>query len=668
MAEAPLSSLNAESGVVVEFVPSTALPSIPGGLRVVGLVGKGKTSKTQRNTTVTRGGSLNTLDTLTPKALSLPSTLVDQNLVTYSEDVDYSLSLPTSVSAASPATTTTSGDTLILNINSDGAQTIILATSASGAAVAADIQNKVRALTAATSSNQDAYDDFTATFTSGLYVLTSGTTPIGTVVVTGGTAAVALKLGTANSGVETQGGNVSWVLSGAAVFTGSVDVSVTAFPAGINLDGKTLQIYINGSTSASNCTFVGTALTPAQIVTQLTAAFPVTVTPSVFVSGLANYIRLTTTATTNASIQIGNGTANSTLGFVAGLRTAGPAEPAATVTYTFDYETPKVTADYGAFLYTNLTDIVEAYGDAGTTNTLSLASEIVFENSGGTGGILTVQVNPADGADLAGFQAALSKMATVDGVNIVVPLSVDPLLYSSVKAHVVNSSAPLEKKERTAILGLEATATVSSAIAQAQSLATGGNGRRLMLVYPPAVNRLIGSTDTSLNGSFLAAGIAGLRINGNFDVAEPLLRKQIVGFTSAATNLLRTDKLRLRNGGITVVELIENLVRLTEDTTTDRTTADSQEYAVTEIVDFVARTVRRLLDSIFIGVKILPDTASIVSATITVLLNNFIALQIINAFTNVRATVNPLDPRQIDVSFEVQPVRTLRFMKVTFSI
>lgn len=667
MAES-LSSLNAESGVVVEFVPSTALPSIPGGLRTVGLIGKGKTSKTERNVTITRGGTANTLDSLSPKALSLPGSLVDENLVTYTEDVDYSLSLPTSVSASAPATSTTAGDTLSLNINSDGAQTIVLATSATGAAVAADIQAKVRSLTAATSSNQDAYDDFTAEYTGGLYVLTSGTTPLGTVVVTGGTAATALKLGTANSGVETQGGNVSWVLEGAAVFTGSVDVSATAFPAGVNLDGKTLQIYINGSTSASNCTFVGTALTSAQIAAQLTAALPVTVTPSVYTSGLEEYIRLTTTATTNASIQIGNGNANSTLGFVAGLLTAGPAEPAAGVTYSFDYETPKVTADYAPALYTNLDDIVEAYGEVSATNTLSLASEIVFENSGGTGGILTVQVDPADGADLAGFQAALSKMATVDGVNIVVPLSVDPLLYASVKAHVVNSSAPLEKKERTAILGLEASATVTSAIAQAQSLASGGNGRRLMLVYPPAVSRLIGDTDTSLNGSFLAAGIAGLRINGNFDVAEPLLRKQVTGFTSAATNLLRTDKLRLRNGGVTVVELIENIVRLTEDTTTDRTTADSQEFAVTEIVDFVARTIRRLLDSVFIGTKVLPDTPSLVSATVTVLLNNFIALKIINAFTNVRASVNALDPRQIDVSFEIQPVRTLRFMKVTFSI
>lgn len=744
MAEAPLSSLNAESGVVVEFVPSTALPSVPGGLRTVGLLGKGKTSKTLPNVTISRGGVANGYDTLLPKALSLPETLVDQNLVNYTLGQDYTLSLPTSISAAAPATSATSGDTLILNINGDSIQTIILATSATGAAVAADIQAKVRSLTAATASNQTAYDSFTAAYSSSLYTLTSGTSPIGTVVVTGGTAAVALKLGISNGGIESEGGNVNWGPAAAAIFTGAVDVSSTIFPFGLNLDGKTFQVFINGSPSASNVTFVGTGIFPTNytalsgtvtatnlsaavvgvgttftadlsagaivrfasqpgvsyrvlsvtdnlnltltsnytgtttvgtaiskgdgIIEQMIVGLPATVTPSVYVSGPQNYIRLTTVSTSNASLQIGNGNANADLGFVAGLLSKGPAEPASSVTYTFDYETPKVTADYSPALYTNLDGIVAAYGPADTTSPLSLASEIIFENSGGTGGIVVCQIDPAAGSDLAGFQAALSKLAVVDGVNIVVPLSVDPLLYSSVKSHVVNSSAPLEKKERTAILGLEASATVSSAISQASGLAAGGNGRRMMLVYPPSVSRVVGSSTVSLNGSYLAAGIAGLRINGNFDVAEPLLRKQITGFTSAATNLLRTDKLRLRNGGVTVVELIDSIVRVTEDTTTDRSTVDNQEYAVTEIVDFVARTIRRLLDNIFIGVKILPDTPSIVTATVQVLLNNFQALNIITGSDKLKASVNTLDPRQIDVSFEIQPVRGLRFIKVTFSI
>lgn len=670
MAEAPLSAQNSESGVVVEFVPSTSLPSVPGGLRTVGLIGKGKISKTLYNNAITRGLSANGFDSLTPKALSLPSTIVDANLVSYVLDLDYTLSLPTSISASSPATSTTALDTLTLNINGDGIKTIVLATSATGLLVAADIQAKVRALTANSPANQAAYDSFTAVYANSLYTLTSGSTPLGTVIVTGGTAAVALKLGVANAGTEEEGGNVNWGPAAAAVYTGSVDISSTIFPFGMNLDGKSFQVYVNGSLSAINVVLSGVALSATDVRDQLNSdgSFSAVAVASVLVAGAANYLRIATLSTSNASLQIGNGTVNADIGYVPGVIVKGPSEPAASVVYTFDYETPKVTADYLPKLFTSLDSIVAEHGEVSSTNTLSLGSQIVFENSNASGGILAVQINPADGSDLAGFQNALNKMATVDGVSIVVPLTVDPMLFPSVKSHVVNSSAPLEKKERTAILGLDSTTSVSTAIALAGSLAAGGNGRRIVLAYPGSVNYLIGNTTYALNGSFLAAAIAGLRINGNYDVAEPMLRKQLSGISSAATNLLRTDKLRLRNGGVTVVELVENLVRITEDTTVDRSTVDSQEYPVTEIVDFVARTVRRLLDSIFIGVKILADTPSIVAATIQVLLNNFEALNIITSSRDVKATLNTLDPRQIDVSFEIQPVRGLRWIKVTFSI
>lgn len=110
----------------------------------------------------------------------------------------------TSVSADSPATSTAAG-TLTLNINGDGAQIITLGTNSTGAAVAADIQAKVRALTAFTPANQGAYDNFVASF-SGTYTLKSGIGGSGSsVVVTGASDAITLKLGVAHSGVETAG-------------------------------------------------------------------------------------------------------------------------------------------------------------------------------------------------------------------------------------------------------------------------------------------------------------------------------------------------------------------------------------------------------------------------------------------------------------------------------
>lgn len=113
----------------------------------------------------------------------------------------------TSTSDIGPDTVTLGG-TLDINIDSDGAQTITTSANLSGAAIAADIQAKVRALTANTPSNQSAIDNFTAAFTGGLYVLTSGSIGAGSsVVVTDGAGSEAadLKLGVANGGTEVSG-------------------------------------------------------------------------------------------------------------------------------------------------------------------------------------------------------------------------------------------------------------------------------------------------------------------------------------------------------------------------------------------------------------------------------------------------------------------------------
>lgn len=114
-----------------------------------------------------------------------------------------------SLSGAYATINISAGETLSLNINNDGVQTVILSLHITGNDIASDIQTTVRALTANNPANQTAYNNFTATFSGGpfdTYTLTSGTTGISsTVVVTGGTAAPALRLGLANGGYEVRG-------------------------------------------------------------------------------------------------------------------------------------------------------------------------------------------------------------------------------------------------------------------------------------------------------------------------------------------------------------------------------------------------------------------------------------------------------------------------------
>jgi len=112
-----------------------------------------------------------------------------------------------STSGVGAATSIAGGD-MIINLNGDGGQPITLAANITGLAIAADIQAKVRALTAVTPSNQPAYDNFTATFDAITiqYILASGTSTIGSsLVITNAllnNMATPLKLGVANGGIE----------------------------------------------------------------------------------------------------------------------------------------------------------------------------------------------------------------------------------------------------------------------------------------------------------------------------------------------------------------------------------------------------------------------------------------------------------------------------------
>src|ERR1700730_12254024 len=88
-----------------------------------------------------------------------------------------------------------------INLNGDGAQEVTIpAAAATGADIATAIQTAVRSLTANSPANQAAYGSFTCTFetaaaaTNPSYLLTSGTTGVGSTVVVTNSAATAISL------------------------------------------------------------------------------------------------------------------------------------------------------------------------------------------------------------------------------------------------------------------------------------------------------------------------------------------------------------------------------------------------------------------------------------------------------------------------------------------
>jgi phage baseplate assembly protein W len=121
-----------------------------------------------------------------------------------------------STSGRLPATSLTANvnDRLVISLNGEAPVTLALGTITGGAAIAAAIQAGIRATAPAVAVNAAAYRDFTATFTDGLYVLTSGTrmsdaasvrVGLEDAALTPQDAAPVLRLGGQSGGLEEQG-------------------------------------------------------------------------------------------------------------------------------------------------------------------------------------------------------------------------------------------------------------------------------------------------------------------------------------------------------------------------------------------------------------------------------------------------------------------------------
>lgn len=540
-----LSTQNVEPGVFAQFQPSTSLANPAGGLRLLTLVGTGITTATV-NESVTRGSGNS--DALHFSAVSLASSITDQNFVIYNSGVDYAL----------------------------------------------------------------------------------------------------------------QSGGVSWQ-STAAIQTGTV--TGTSFSP---LSGTTLQVFVNGATQS--VTFSGSdPISIASVLSQINAAM----TGQVSATNVGNAIQLATVATTNTTLTIGTGSANSVLGFTAGLSTKSAFRPALGVKYNASYQRLKTAAngDFVPLTFFDIQSVVNWSGPIAVDNnnnilwSIPAAAALAFQN--GASAVMVMEIDPTVTPTLVAFQQAIDKLKTID-TNIIVALNPDPNLQPYIKAHVDQMSSLIEQRFRTALVGLSGNPSIS----QVQTYAAALKDRRVALVYPPSATILIAGDNTpvTVDGTYIAAAIGGIRVNPAFDVAEPLLRKQPIGFNTISDTLLRTQKNVLANSGVMIVEYQSGVPRVRDGLTTDLTTADSAEYSVTEIIDFVSTTCSSFLSAAFIGTKLLNDTPHLMAASLNIILQSLVSNKVLNNFANVLVVRDPINPTQIDVSFQIAPVFPVKYILVTFTI
>ena len=204
------------------------------------------------------------------------------------------------------------------------------------------------------------------------------------------------------------------------------------------------------------------------------------------------------------------------------------------------------------------------------------------------------------------------------------------------------------------------------------TFAQGLRSSRAVLIYPDSAvvtltNELGNQESFLVDSTYLAAARAAVAVSPQYDVAEPLTRKSIVGFNRLTRFLDEIDKNNLAIAGVTVLEDANQVIRVRHALTTNVDNRLTAEPTVTAIADFVQRRARATLDR-FIGTKFLISRAQDVESTLTALLNSLVESTIIKSFRNVTAEPDPNEPTALRVSAEYAPILPLNYIVITFTL
>ena len=282
--------------------------------------------------------------------------------------------------------------------------------------------------------------------------------------------------------------------------------------------------------------------------------------------------------------------------------------------------------------------------------------------------VLITGVSADDAALRAAYQTSLNLIKEVE-TDIVVIMSSDQITQEYLKSHIENMSSQLERKERIGIITCNTiTDNVTSIANQALSWAY----NRMVMVVPSPM--LITLTDTmtgassqvTVPGTYPASAVAGLLCNVNYAVSESITRKDIAGFDDIGRVFLETEMNTMAAAGVTI--LIRGSVTVRHGITTDPTNANTSEISIVMIKDYVVKQLRHLLDTTYIGGRIVPGTLNSIELSVQTMLKQFIKYQIINDFRNIKATQDTSDPRVVDVTFDFEAVYPLIWIDVTYQL
>ena len=195
-----------------------------------------------------------------------------------------------------------------------------------------------------------------------------------------------------------------------------------------------------------------------------------------------------------------------------------------------------------------------------------------------------------------------------------------------------------------------------------------GTSFRVIYMYPDQIWRVISGTRTTIDGYWMAAALGGW-FSGTTNLAMPATLKTLIGFTIPNTKVYgRVTQDQLGQAGITLVEPVTGGGRMMHcKTTTQSGLPEEEEPSIVFIRDRVAQVFRQVFLS-FIGQPEDPTLIPSLTALAIATINAFIAEGIITDYRNLSISRDSVDPRQWNVSMELQPNYPVNWIFIDVSI
>jgi hypothetical protein len=251
----------------------------------------------------------------------------------------------------------------------------------------------------------------------------------------------------------------------------------------------------------------------------------------------------------------------------------------------------------------------------------------------------------------------------------VVPLSNDPVVHQALSQQLTTLATARYKGEGIGFVGYSQFTTSQQASANANSLLNQrmiaiGNAAAGVLITNPVTGVAI---EYLVDGPFMAAAMAGLNCNPANDVATTLTLQNLTGFSRLLITYDDPTMDLMASNGLTLLLNNNGALLIRHYKTTNPQNTLVSEPTSTTIADFVAQTFRANLQQ-FIGRKLVDSLVTDITVVCNSLLQGLVGSQIINAYENLSVVQDPQDPTQVDVTVTFQPIFSLLYVSVTFTV